>query len=101
MHGNNEFMEVESLLLRTRTRLALAWLTLGLQENRPQTRGIEFTSPLPLEWGVEELFLRQVLRQQSEVVARGRRQQQRPQRLVEGEPAVALAFADDERIVKI
>jgi acetylornithine deacetylase/succinyl-diaminopimelate desuccinylase-like protein len=30
VHGNNEFMEVESLLLRTRFALALAWLTLGV-----------------------------------------------------------------------
>jgi acetylornithine deacetylase/succinyl-diaminopimelate desuccinylase-like protein len=30
VHGNNEFMEVESLLLRTRFALALACLTLGL-----------------------------------------------------------------------
>ena len=29
VHGNNEFMEIESLLLRTRFALALACLTLG------------------------------------------------------------------------
>jgi hypothetical protein len=29
VHGNNEFMEVESLLRRTKFALALAWLTLG------------------------------------------------------------------------
>jgi acetylornithine deacetylase/succinyl-diaminopimelate desuccinylase-like protein len=29
VHGNNEFMEVDSLLLRTRFALALAVLTLG------------------------------------------------------------------------
>jgi acetylornithine deacetylase/succinyl-diaminopimelate desuccinylase-like protein len=32
VHGNNEFMEVESLLLRTRFALALACLTLGQVE---------------------------------------------------------------------
>jgi acetylornithine deacetylase/succinyl-diaminopimelate desuccinylase-like protein len=30
VHGNNEFMEVESLLLRTRFAVALAYLTLGV-----------------------------------------------------------------------
>src|SRR6266536_2860944 len=30
VHGNNEFMEVESLLLRTKFALALAYLTLGV-----------------------------------------------------------------------
>jgi acetylornithine deacetylase/succinyl-diaminopimelate desuccinylase-like protein len=30
VHGNNEFMEVDSLLLRTRFALALAYLTLGV-----------------------------------------------------------------------
>ncbi|MBV9596722.1 MAG: hypothetical protein JOZ87_07655 [Chloroflexi bacterium] len=29
VHGNNELMEIESLLLRTRWALALAWETLG------------------------------------------------------------------------
>jgi hypothetical protein len=29
VHGNNEFMEVDSLLLRTKFALALAVLTLG------------------------------------------------------------------------
>jgi acetylornithine deacetylase/succinyl-diaminopimelate desuccinylase-like protein len=29
VHGNNEFMEIDSLLLRVRHALALAWLTLG------------------------------------------------------------------------
>ena len=31
VHGNNEFIEVETLLVRTRTALALACLTLGLE----------------------------------------------------------------------
>src|SRR5207248_3971907 len=29
VHGNNEFMEISSLILRTKYALALAWLTLG------------------------------------------------------------------------
>ena len=30
VHGNNEFMEIDSLMLRTKYALALACLTLGL-----------------------------------------------------------------------
>ena len=29
VHGNNEFMEIDSLLLRTRWAVAIAWETLG------------------------------------------------------------------------
>jgi acetylornithine deacetylase/succinyl-diaminopimelate desuccinylase-like protein len=36
VHGNNEFMEVESLLLRTKFSLALAYMTLGPAAEREQ-----------------------------------------------------------------
>ena len=31
VHGNNEFLEIDSLMLRTKTALALACLTLGIE----------------------------------------------------------------------